>query len=69
MLKPSHYISATGGFFLDIREVAVALPTEDGKLLVHLKHSSTPIVINCEPTQTQAMIASIIGWNHHCDGG
>ena len=50
---------------LDLTQVAVATKTPDGQLLIYLKNSCNPIVLNCEDTQTEAIIASVIGWNHH----
>ena len=65
MIQPQDYVSSPGNFFLDLTQVAVATKTPDGQLLIYLKNSGNPIVLNCENTQTEAIIASVIGWNHH----
>lgn len=66
MVTPQHYASSPGNFFIDFSQVAIALSSEQGQLIVYLKNTSEPIVINTEPMQTEVLIASIIGWNHHC---
>ena len=56
MIQPQHYVSSPGNFFLDLTQVAVATKTPDGQLLIYLKNSGNPIVLNCENTQTEACL-------------
>ena len=64
MIQPQHYVSSPGNFFLDLTQVAVATKTPDGQLLIYLKNSGNPIILDCEDTQTEVISASVIGWNH-----
>ena len=65
MIKPSSYVSSPGNFYLDLASIALAMKSVDGKLIVYLKSSGQPILIECDEVQTEAIIASIIGFNHH----
>lgn len=57
------FISSDGLLFLDLDAIAIATLLENGQLLVYLKNSSSPIIINSEQKQSSEIINSITQWN------
>lgn len=65
MIKPAHYVTSPGNFFIDLTQVAVAVKSEDGRLILYLKNLTQPVLIDCDEVQTKAIIAYTAEYNHY----